>query len=350
MNECEVDWWEAEGRRVPESFEAFMAELQLPTWFRFKGRDRSRCRIWTTLLHGNEPSGARAVHAYLLEGRVPAVDLVCLIASVHAAKTEPAFTHRFLPGQLDLNRCFRPPFSGQAGILARHVLETLYYIQPEALVDAHNTSGAGPRYSVANGEGPLVRRLAGFMTDTLVVSDLHLGALTEATAALCPSITVEWGGGSDPRADAAAIEGLGRFAEIDYMRKLPAKNLTVLARPARLELRAGAEVAYSREPASDADVTLHPDLDRYNFSTLPAGRAIGWTRSGSLDALCAVDGHGSAAAGDFLSVEDGMLVSRCGFRPLMITTNPEIAAADCLFYAVRDEDAYIRSTAVDPVS
>ena len=51
--------------------EEFLEKLKKPSWILLKGKDRTRCRVLTTLLHGNEPSGFIALHRYLGEGMIP---------------------------------------------------------------------------------------------------------------------------------------------------------------------------------------------------------------------------------------------------------------------------------------
>ena len=95
--------------QIADDVEGFLHQLAGPTLITISGEDTSRTRAISTLLHGNEPSGLRAVHAWLRSGRKPAVNIICFIASVQAALHEELFKHRSVPGQRDLNRCFGPP-------------------------------------------------------------------------------------------------------------------------------------------------------------------------------------------------------------------------------------------------
>ena len=87
-----------------DSYLDFLQQLGGPAWFTVEGRDTSRRRVIVTLLHGNEPSGLKAVHALLSEEIVPATDLGILVAGADAALCEPLLTHRYIPGERDLNR------------------------------------------------------------------------------------------------------------------------------------------------------------------------------------------------------------------------------------------------------
>ena len=65
--------------------EEFLRWLDGPACFFFSGEDPGRTRALVTLLHGNEPSGAMALWRWLQSGRRPAVNVVCIVASVVAA-------------------------------------------------------------------------------------------------------------------------------------------------------------------------------------------------------------------------------------------------------------------------
>ena len=111
---------------VGNNVEAFFRSLGGPTCFFLTGEDNTRTRAFVTLLHGNEPSGVMALFRWLKSARRPAVNVVCIVASITTALDEPLFTHRMLPRARDLNRCFRPPFDVAQGALAEEILEILH--------------------------------------------------------------------------------------------------------------------------------------------------------------------------------------------------------------------------------
>ena len=82
----------------------FLQILGQPACIELEGKDRSRTRALVTLLHGNEPSGLEAIFEWIKSRETPAVNIVCIIASVEAALTELVFSYRVLPGKRDLNR------------------------------------------------------------------------------------------------------------------------------------------------------------------------------------------------------------------------------------------------------
>jgi hypothetical protein len=321
---------------VPERIEDFLRGLGGPAVLRLPGRDRSRTRVVTTLLHGNEPSGVRAVHGLLRAGFEPAVDALFVIGSIEAALAAPGFAFRRLPDAQDLNRCFREPFAGSEGALAREVLEVLRAARPEALVDLHNNTGRSVPYGVGPAAGPAELGLVALFASRYVHSDLRLGALVEATAEEFPSVVIECGRAGDPAADGVAGVGLERFLGAVRIGEVASPGVRVVTDPVRVEAVPGIRLAVGDGPQSEADLTVAADMDQYNFGTLRAGHTIGWVRPGSSWPLRALRGDGSDVAHSFFSIENGEVRTRREAIAIMITNDPGCAVEDCLFYVVRD--------------
>jgi len=319
---------------LDEGIETFLQRLGGPCWVRLRGRDRSRVRAMTTLLHGNEPSGVRALHRFLRSGREPATDILALVANVSAALAPPGFAQRMLPGRRDLNRCFAGPTDDDEGRLAAEILDSLRAARPEALIDLHNTSGAGPAYGVGVRADPPFLALVSLFSRHYVRTDIRLGALMEATADEFPTVTIECGGAREVQSDAVAFAGIEKyFCSPDVLgRHSDTSGVAVIERPLRVRLAKGATLAYADAPVATCSLTLRTDIDHFNYSILKPDVPIGWAaQHAPLD----VSGRDDGQTGDTLfELRDGRLYSRMPLRLFMATTNVRIAAADCLFYAV----------------
>ena len=119
-----------------------------------------RTRAVTTLLHGNEPSGVRAIFQWLRSGTRPRVNLMPVLSGPSRLR----WLNRDLRigiyrNAVILNRCFRMPFEGREGRTAAGVLDRLRAINPEALMDFHNTSGRSPAYGVTTTIGGTAKSL-----------------------------------------------------------------------------------------------------------------------------------------------------------------------------------------------
>jgi succinylglutamate desuccinylase/aspartoacylase family protein len=331
-----IGTWEFRANHdIGETPEEFLRILRRPTWIRVAGRDRRRTRALTTLLHGNEPSGTRALHRFLKENHEPATNVVALVASVGAALEPPGFVHRTCPGRRDLNRCFSAPYPDAEGELARAIVQELRAARPEALVDLHNTSGSGPAYGVATRLDPVRLSVAARFTDRFVLTDIRLGALMEATEDDFPTVTIECGGARSAAADLIAFEGLSRYFCDDELLEPAdaARPMTVVEHPVRIRLASGASLAYADSPVAGRGLTLRKDIDRFNTIALPASVPIGWTQA--LDVLVALDSRGIERRHEMFAVRGGRLHATEPLQLFMATTNERIAADDCLFYAIR---------------
>ncbi len=324
-------------KEIPADLTAFLRGLGGPAWIRVPGRERERARAVATLLHGNEPSGIRALHAWLRRGERPAVDVVAFVGAVEAALAPPGFAHRVLPGRTDLNRCFRPPFPGREGALARALLERLEKVAPEALVDLHNNTGHNPPYGVTPRLDAASRRLVSLFGERMVHSRLRLGALVEATHERWPSVTVECGRAGDPAADDVALRGLERFVATPELGlgRPPECPLQLQADPIRVRAREGVRLAFGALPGEEAQLTVREDVDRHNFERLAPGTAIGWV-VGEAWPLEAIDAEGREVSREIFRVAEGVLRTRREVVPIMMTTNPLVAVQDCLFYVVSE--------------
>ena len=281
-----------------------LAALGGPALFRVAGVDRSRCRAVVTLLHGNEPSGLVALHRWLRGGERPAVDVVCVVAAVEAARRPPGFAHRMLPGEPDLNRCFVPP----RGELAASILDELRAARCEALVDLHNTTGRTRPYGIGVLLDPVRLGLVSLFAPRYVHMNVRVGALVEALESELPAVVIECGRAGDPAADEIAYQGLRRFVAgqtgVDTI-------FTVFEATSRVVLKPGAE--------------LIPDLDQFNLVQLDAGAPLGPLAGDRIP----------FEPEELFEVRDGVLVTRCPLALVMMTHDPAVASSDCVGYVAR---------------
>jgi hypothetical protein len=328
---------------VGNNVEAFLRWLDGPACLFFTGQDSERTRALVTLLHGNEPSGAIALHRWLKSGQRPAVNVVCVVASVAAALTPPLFSQRMLPRARDLNRCFKPPFDDAQGELAQEILEILRLHHPEAVVDMHNTSGSGPSFGVCTHMDRQHDALVSLFTRRLIVSNLGLGALMEISEDKFPTVTVEVGGRLDEQAHELAYEGMCRYFQAPTVLAQGDTDwgLELLRDPIRLELNDNVTLTYADQPSVNYDITLKQDIEHHNFGAVAPDTLLGWARGPERSLFSALDAGGRCAVTRLVRIVNGELFPAQGLKLFMITNNAAIAESDCLFYAVADDGSTI---------
>lgn len=316
----------------------FIAALGEPTWLVFTGADNTRARVIVTLLHGNEPSGTEAALALIREQFQPAVTTYILIASIETAMTEPAFSYRMLKGNHDLNRCFAEKLGQQntsAHQLAERIVADIELINPELIIDVHNTSGEGPGFCVspsASRYREQLEPLANLFTDTLILTDIHIGALMEHDFG-APIITVECGGNHSDESHQLAYEGFKQFMTLPDCQSMPkVTKFTTYRHPLRLEIKENYYLNYASEYQLGSDLTLRHDIEKLNFGTTLPEQNLGWLGPEGLKGLQALDIDGIDHVHDYFYVQDNQLHARNRLHLFMVTKNLEIAVSDCLFY------------------
>jgi hypothetical protein len=94
-------------------------------------------------------------------------------------------------------------------------------------------------------------------------------------------------------------------------------------------------LAVADAPDPQADFTLRADIDRHNFEELPAGTRLGWLGDALPWPLEALGEDGADRSRQLFDRRGDSLETRSVLIPIMMTTDPEAAKNDCLFYAVR---------------
>lgn len=322
---------------IGHSVKEFLCAINGPTWIDIKGQDTSRTRVLTTLLHGNEPSGVKALFSWLTDPdrAVPVTNISFLICSVDAALTEPEFSHRYQKNQPDINRCFRPPYDSDNGLLAKKILKRICELKPEAVIDVHNTSGSGPDFTIIPNHESNFAALAANFSKRLVITDLKLGSLMEADVG-CPISTLECGGSFDMSADQTAMNAIKQFCSRENLfNGKKQQDINIYTHPLRLEIKDDVSICYAEKPDKNHDITLASDIEKHNFGLTPEEDFLGWTGPKGLDYFKAVDDEGRDIKHELFTVRDNKLFTAQTLRMFMVTPRPEIASKDCLFYLVK---------------
>ncbi len=328
-----------EATSIGHSVKEFLCRLGGPTWIDITGHDTSRNRVFVTLLHGNEPSGVKAIFNWLInpDRKTPLTNISFFICSVEAALIDPDFSHRYLENEPDMNRCFRPPFNGKNGILAEQVLKRVQSLAPEAMIDVHNTSGSGPDFTIAPSQDDAFAALAANFSRRFIITNISLGSLMEADVG-CPIITLECGGSFDMSADQTAINAIEIMTTHDNLYQQALRSgVSIYRGPLRFELKEGVKIGFGETPKEGCDVTLAADIEKHNFGITQANDFLGWVGPAGLDYFTAIDDQGIDIKNQLFEVREDKLFTKQTLRLFMVTPRPEIATKDCLFYLVKAE-------------
>lgn len=330
-------WKNPEPEEIGESIVEFLHRLHGPTHIHITGADSSRCRAAVTLLHGNEPSGLYAVYQTLRQEIQPAIDIHVFIASVDAALQAPGFIYRMLPNHKDLNRCFKPPYGNtEQDLLAQSLIAKLQQLNPECVIDIHNTSGSSPPFGVTTFMDSRHDALVSLFAHRMIITDLSLGSLMEISETMMPTVTIECGGAQDNESHLMATEGLFKYVSYEDVLTVGHTDMALefFHNPLRLELVEGSDIAYGDHSLMNDGVTLLPELENFNFGLVDSQVKLGFVPGELANNLTAKDTENQERLSDYFELRDGELYPSQTLKLFMVTSNPEIARKDCLFYFV----------------
>lgn len=307
--------------------------------FDIAGKDTSRTRVVTTLIHGNEPSGFIAIHRWLKQKIKPAVNVRFIICNVEAAQLSPEFSHRYLHFGQDLNRFFASEEDKSAiAKRARKIAKSVSEVKPEAVIDLHNTSGISPAFGVAIDGGEQALDLISLFTNKVILTGLRVGAIMEQNFA-APIVTIECGGAGQIESHQLAYLGLMTYVCDVNIFDRHASSVDIHEHPCRVELLPHCTVAFGHDHLPTADVTLRADTEQLNNQLTPSGEFLGWYE-GETETLpfTAKNEQGVEQSTRMFRVQNGRIFTKQSLQIFMATTDPDIASKDCLFYATQEEE------------
>jgi succinylglutamate desuccinylase len=281
----------------------------------------------SVLLHGNENTGWEAMRAILKKYEVLPRSVILFVGNVAAARDKK----RHLPYQADYNRIWKGDGDTPEHAMARELLTWLQQQQLFASLDIHNNTGTNPHYACVNRMQSSYLHLANLFSRTVVYFIKPDSVMSMAMSRICPAVTVECGKPDDPRGVAHVIE----FVEAAlHLSEFPEHGV------ARHDVDLFHTVAVVKVPEqfsigiddNHADIDLIAEIDRFNFSELPAGTCLGHYRVDHDVVLQAWDEQGNEVSGRFFELRNGQIYTRVPVMPSMLTLNTDIIRQDCLCY------------------
>lgn len=326
---------------LKSDYNQFLMSLSGPTVIDISGKDQSRTRVITTLIHGNEPSGLIASHRWLTSLTAvsrPQTNLRFIFCSPEAASCSPMFSHRHLDDGMDLNRCFGHDLSYGYFKRAQLIEQAIQEVHPEAVIDLHNTSGFSPAFSVSTGKNEMALSLTALFCQSLILSDITLGALMEQDFG-CENVTIECGSSQDLQAHEIAFSGIKELANRDDISRCHfEKSVDVCLQPMRLQLKPNTPLSYGLTDEGKSGLTLIDNIEQHNFGILRCNQMLGWLDHNGLNNLQILDKNNNNVIAQYFTLRTNQLVAKTDLNIFMATKNSTIATADCLLYLVENKN------------
>jgi len=290
---------------------------------------KSETLFISVLLHGNETTGWEAARELLIKySKLPLPRSVCLfIGNVAAARQG----QRHLPGQPDYNRIWKCDNDSPENHMARQVIEEVSKLELFASVDIHNNTGKNPHYACVNRLDQSYLHLATLFGRTVVYFIKPDTVMSMAMAPLCPAVTVECGQPGMAEGARHVLDYLDACLHLSVFPAHPVtpNDLDLFHTVATVKVPSELEVGFSND---NIDISLLPDIDRFNFNELPAGTAFGQVGSPGVQPFVVRDEQNQDVTARFFEINGRWIQTRTPVMPSMLTLDLDIIKQDCLCY------------------
>lgn len=285
----------------------------------------------STLLHGNETSGIRAVQKllgrYNKNGQVIPRSICLFIGNPQAAQVGL----RILPGSVDYNRIWAGG-NGPENQMADQLFALVKKKGVRSSVDIHNNTGQNPFYSCVNTLSDAVLSLANLFSPTIVYATKPQEVFTVRFSQLGPAVTLECGMSSDSGSVDYIEDFLERCLRMeDSPPQVPDdRNVSVYHTIGRLLVPENADISF--EPGcKKVDFCFASDIDTLNFRHLYPHRSLGVRNNSGLK-LQVINNDGVDVADTFIYYHHNRILLAKEVFPAMLTLDKRVIFQDCLGY------------------
>ncbi len=301
-----------------------------PTLFHLEGKLKQPLFI-SVLLHGNETTGFLALQK-LLE-KYSKQELPRSL-SFYLGNTEAASRGlRHLDQQADFNRIWPgtelPPTADIK--LVKKIVDIMTKKQVFASVDVHNNTGLNPHYACVTRLDNQFLQLANLFSRLVVYFTHPKGVQCGAFAEICPSVTLECGKPDQTHGVDHAFEYLNSCLHLSKLtdQTVLAQDIDVYHTVAQVKVNKGIDFSFDNP---DAPLLLDKDLERMNFTEIPAGTQLGRVFDHSTMPVSAINNNGKLVTDKFFTLIDNRLQLNKNTMPSMLTLDERVIKQDCLCY------------------
>ena len=298
-----------------------------PTLIHLAGR-RPAPLFVSVLLHGNEYSGLLALQQLLRHYRQRPLPraLSLFIGNVAAAR----YGLRRLDHQPDYNRVWQGEGTPEHAVM-RQVVQSMAGRGVFASVDIHNNTGHNPRYACVNRLEHRFLHLAALFGRTVVYFTRPEGVQSAAFARLCPAVTLECGRPGEQQGVEHARRYLEAVLNLACLPDHPVArgDIDLFHTVALVNIPPGISFGFGD---TATDIQFVKDLDRLNFSELPAGTCFGRINTEKPVRLDVRDEAGREVNALYFTYDNGEIRTRVPLMPSMLTLDSQVIRQDCLCY------------------
>jgi hypothetical protein len=307
-------------------------KLTKPTIFRVKGKNCAKTVLVSSLIHGCEPCGFRAILKEINSNPEYPFDVFFLIGNVKAAQKDPVFTHRLLPDGQNYNRIWVDNPKTEDEKTAAEILEFLKTLSLKGTLDLHSfTAETQDPHAFIASKDPGTINLARKLVPKAFLTDYRVGAMIEN---LSPALVVECGTNNSKEADEFAFNALQTFFKEVGIK--PGKNKDIcdgfFSNMTNIKIKPGASIVWS-DKKQDADITMREDAELLNHKEIKAGEFLAYTDS--LDHFKVTQKGKEINPSEVLELKDGKVFTKKKVFPNLIAKKEKIAKESGFYFFER---------------
>lgn len=310
-----------------ESLHSLVPEATL---FHLEGTQKTPLFI-SVLLHGNETTGFLALQKLLLKHQQQSLprSLTFFLGNTKAASQGL----RHLENQPDFNRIW--PGTELADTaesrMAQEIIDIMHQKKVFASIDVHNNTGLNPHYACINKTDNQFLQLANLFGRLIVYFIRPKGVQSAAFAEICPAVTLECGKPGQAHGIDHAFEYLNSCLHLSNLsdQAVPTQDMAVYHTVARVKVNDNIDYSFD-DPK--ADLLLDKELERMNFTDMPAGTQLGTVLKKNCCPVSVEDEKGNIVTDQFFLVSDRTLSFKKTAMPSMLTLDERVIKQDCLCY------------------
>ncbi len=301
-----------------------------PTLFHLPGKHKQPLFI-SVLLHGNESTGFLALQKLLIKYRNQQLPRAI---SFYLGNTEAASQGlRRLNHQPDYNRIWPGtdlPNTKETQITLE-IVKIMANRKVFASIDVHNNTGLNPHYACITKLDNQFLQLAKLFGRLIVYFTRPKGVQCGAFAEICPSVTLECGKPGQTNGVDHAFEYLNSCLHLSELinRPIPPQDIDVYHTVAQVKVNEGVNFSFNDQ---QSDLLLDKNLERMNFTEIPASTQFGRIFNHSAMPVTAINELGDRVTDQFFSLVDHQLQIIKNTMPSMLTLDERVIKQDCLCY------------------
>ena len=301
-----------------------------PTILHLQGTKKEPLFI-SILQHGNEITGLGVIQNLLKKyRRMPLPRSI----SIFFGNTQAArYGKRMLDGKPDFNRVWpgsEEPFCEEMAIM-QSIVEEMKNRKVFASIDIHNNTGLNPHYACINSLDNQFLQLAALFGHTVVYFLTPKGVQSKAFSMLCPSVTIECGKSDSSGNVDQVFDYVDTVLHLDRIKsdRVPSQDIDLFHTVARVTIPNKASFSFTDR---SSDIFLKKDLDKLNFSEIPADTCFGSVSSDKNINLSAFNEGEEDVSEKYFYIKDHEIRAVKPMMPAMLTLNETIIRQDCFCY------------------